>query len=380
MKKKLAALLCALSLLLTILTVPAWAGESFFLSINDTLPPGSTQTTPIQSGGWIYVPMGVFNSRVTGVNLGVYCGLTDGNQNLVFYDLSGKNMTFNLADGTATAEGGATPVPSTVVVRNGTYYAPAYAICQYFGLSYSFYNTEYGPLLRIKDGNAVLSDSLFISSASSLMRSRSGAASSTAPPSVPAPPPSAPEPEKPDPDVVIPPREEEAPAFSLFLGIRADDGETLGETLDALASARATALVFFPAEGLTERAAQVREAAARGHKIGLIPQGESAQQRLESVRQGSRSLARILRQETWFVLGEDQGLSDAGYLCWSPGLTLSATNAAALYNAVVDRAGGRGSVGRVLAESQIPGAVLSATLQQLSSDGDTFLVSRETRF
>ena len=84
MKKRLTALSCTLALLLTMMVVPAWAGESFFLSINDTLPPASTQTTPIQYGGWIYVPMGAFNSRVTGVNLGVYCGLTDGDQSLVF--------------------------------------------------------------------------------------------------------------------------------------------------------------------------------------------------------------------------------------------------------------------------------------------------------
>ncbi|MCI8415040.1 MAG: hypothetical protein HFF00_05355 [Ruminiclostridium sp.] len=381
MKKRLTALSCTLALLLTMMVVPAWAGESFFLSINDTLPPASTQTTPIQYGGWIYVPMGAFNSRVTGVNLGVYCGLTDGDQSLVFYDLSGRNMTFNLADGTATAEGSAAPVPSTIVARNGTYYAPAYAVCQYFGLSYSFYNTDYGPLLRIKDGNAVLSDSLFISSATSLMRGRSGGSGGNGGttytnPTVPV----TPEPPAPDPDVVIPPREEEPPSFSMYLGVQAGAGGDISGALNALAGAKAAAVVFFPTENLTENTAQIRQAAARGHKVGLIPQGENAKQRLESVKQGSRLLAQILRQETWFVLGNDQTLTEAGYLCWSPGLTLTASNAASLYNSVVDHANGRSSAGRVLLKGGTSSAVLSAALNQLASDGDTFLVPRETRY
>lgn len=380
MKKRLAGLACTLALLLTMMVVPAWAGETFFLSINDTLPPASNQTTPIQYGGWIYVPMGAFNSRVTGVNLGVYCGLTDGDQSLVFYDLSGRNMTFNLSDGTATAEGSAAPVPSTVVARNGTYYAPAYAVCQYFGLSYSFYNTDYGPLLRIKDGNAVLSDSLFISSAASLMRGRSGGGSGGNGGTIHTNPNTAvmPEPPAQDPDVIIPPREEEPPSFSMYLGVQA--GGDISGALSALSSAKASAVVFFPAETLTQNTAQLRHAAALGHKIGLIPKGENAQQRLESVQQGSRLLAKILRQETWFVLGNDQTLTEAGYLCWTPGLTLTASNAASLYNSVVDHASGRSSAGRVLLKGDTSGAVLSATLNQLASDGDTFLVPRETRY
>ena len=90
MKKRLLTLVCALALVLSLMIVPAAATETFFLGINDTLPVGSTQITPIQYNGWVYVPMGVFNSRVTGVNLGVYCGLTDNDQSLVFYNQIGR--------------------------------------------------------------------------------------------------------------------------------------------------------------------------------------------------------------------------------------------------------------------------------------------------
>ena len=129
MKKKLIALLCTLALVLPLLPGPATASGLFFLGLNDTLVPNSAQTTPIQSGGWVYVPVTAFNSRVTGVNFGVYYGITENNESLIFYNLSGKNLTFNLVDGTATAEGADPPVPSKVLRRNGSYYVPAYAIC-----------------------------------------------------------------------------------------------------------------------------------------------------------------------------------------------------------------------------------------------------------
>ena len=384
MKKRLLTLACTLALVLSLMIVPASASETFFLGINDTLPVGSTQITPIQYNGWVYVPMGVFNSRVTGVNLGVYCGLTDNDQSLVFYNLSGRTLTFDLVNGTATSDAGTSPVPSTTVRRNGTYYAPAYAICQYFGLSYNFHSTEYGPLLRIKDGNAVLSESLFLSSTASLMRNRSSAANNNTSNSTnPSNPGTTVQPQQPvvPEEPVIPEREEPVPSFSLYLGVRAPSGADLTGTLNALAKVNATAVVFFPANTLAENTAQLRQAVARGHKVGLIPQGETAQDQLNSVAEGSRLLARILRQETWFVLSSDQAFTQAGYLCWSPGLVLSGnTKAATLYDNVVDYGSGRNSAGRVLLEGGGTSVNISAVLNRLSEDGDAFRAPRETRY
>ena len=171
--KTIVSFLCAAALALTLLVMPSSAsGGLFFLSLNDTLPAQSVQMTPVQYSGWVYVPVNVFNSQSTGVNFGLYYGLTENNTKLVLYNLSGKTMTFDLQNGTATAVGGEAPVPGKVLRQNGVYYVPAYAVCRYFGLSYSFYSTDYGPLLRLKDGNAMLSDSLFLSSAASIMRSR----------------------------------------------------------------------------------------------------------------------------------------------------------------------------------------------------------------
>lgn len=375
MKKKILALVCAVALTLSLLVVPTSASSSlFFLSLNDTLTPQSAQTTPIQHSGWVYVPVTAFNNRVTGINFGVYYGFTDNNESLIFYNLSGKTMTFNLVDGTAAATGGDPPVPGKVVRQNGTYYVPAYAICRYFGLSYSFCTTDYGPLLRIKDGSAVLSDSLFISSASSMMRGRYNSyynQSGSPPPSTPST----------TPNVEVPQvTEENAPKFSLYVGLRASQGTDVTAALNALANVNATAVVFFPADTLAASADQIRQAAGRGHKVGLIPMGDTAEERLRSVQKGEDLLSRILRQETWFVLSSDQELANAGYLCWSPGLTAKVSGSATqVYESIVDYGEGQKN-GRVLLDSRISGPILAGVLRQLAQDGDTFLVPRETKY
>ena len=406
------SLVCALALTLALLVVPSSAsGNLFFLSVNDTLPAQSAQTTPIQHGGWVYVPVNVFSSRVTGINLGVYYGITENADSVVLYNLSGRTMTFDLVNGTASTSAGEVPNPSRVVQQNGIYYVPAYAVCRYFGLTYSYYSTDYGPLLRIKDGNAVLSDALFLNSAESIMRSwsssyaqdttpnggsngngsttlpggdsagtgsgsgsggssggGSGSGSGSESGDAPIPP-------------EIPEGADPAPTFPLTLGIRASAGVDITATLNALVRGGSTAVVFFPADQVTQCADQIRQAAGRGNKVGLIPTGDTGEEKVASADAGSQALAAILRQETWFVLGWDEALAEAGYLCWSPGLTLGQVNSAtAAYQTLVEAGDGRDTTLRVLVDSQQKGGALAGVLSQLVEDGDTILSPRETRY
>ena len=376
--KKILALLCAVAVGLTLLVLPSSAtGSLFFLSLNDTLPAQSVQTAPIQSSGWVYVPTGVFNSRTTGINFGVYYGLTDNNESLVLYNLSGKTMTFHLDTDTATTSTGETPVPGRVLRQNGQYYVPAYAVCRFFGLTYSFYSTDYGPLLRIKDSNAVLNDNLFLSSAASILRSRTNSqvfnnnnntnsngnsASTPAPPSTPTTPtvPTAPtQPTTPSDPVTpdVPDTAEPAPTFSLYLAVRAQ------------------------ADQVTQCADQVRQAAGRGCHVGLIPGGDNGQAKLASVQTGSKALAAILRQETWFVLGEDETLANAGYLCWSPSLSFqTVSNATTVYNSLIQSGESASAPLRLLFRTQTDASALAGVLNQLKADGDTFLAVRETKY
>lgn len=378
MKKRAAAILGLLAMLVGLFAVPARASGLFFLSLNDTLPPQSAQTTPIQYNGWVYVPVSVFNNQVTGINFGIYYGFTDNNESLVFYDLSGKVLTFDLVNGTASATNGDPPVPDRVTWQNGICYVPAYAICRYFGLTYSFYSTDYGPLLRIKNSNAEMSDTRFLNYASSMMRGRYNSYYGIS--TQPTTPPKEETPEITIPTVPQVPEDEPRPVFSLSLGLLASPEQSITETLTALANVRASAVVFFPADTLVEARDQIRQAAGRGHQVGLIPVGETEQARLESVRQGSALLAQMIHRETWFVLSSDVLLSESGYLCWQPSLTPNrSSGATGIYEAIVSHCQEKNGQ-HVLLDCRTSSAILAGVLNQLSQDGDTFLRARETLF
>ena len=144
-------------------------------------------------------------------------------------------------------------------------------------------------------------------------------------------------------------------------------------TLNALDRGGGTAVVFFPADQVAQCADQIRQAAGRGHKVGLIPTGDTAEDQVASVDQGSQVLAAILRQETWFVLGSDEALTQAGYLCWTPSLTFQQVrDATTTYETLVE-AGGRppppsGAGGQPAGQRRLAGV-----LSQLVEDGDTVL-------
>lgn len=116
--------------------------------------------------------------------------------------------------------------------------------------------------------------------------------------------------------------------------------------------------------------------------MGLIPTGNTPAQRLESVEAGSRQLAGILRQETWFVLSKESTLAEAGYLCWDPQPDLLLRHRArpGPMRPWCGRENSRGRPLRVLVHSQSAGGALAGVLGQLAQDGDTFLPARETSY
>lgn len=386
MKKRLAAVFCTLALVLGLSINPVSADTKiFFLALNDTLPAAEAQITPIQSGGWIYVPVTVFNSRVSGVNFGISYGFTENNQSLIMYNTSGKTLTFDINTSTATGANGESIMPGRVLPSRGVIYIPAYSVCDYFGLSYSYLTTEYGPVLRIKDGNARLSDSAFLSSADSLMRARYNAANPAPVPTPTAPSSSsvssAQKPEsKPASGSQSQPVQEEEPqapkTFSLYVGLRVNGDVT--QALNAMDSVQCKAIVFFPADSLQENAPQLRQAAGRGHLIGLIPAGDTPEKRIASALAGSETVARLLHQETWFVLSSDKELADAGYLTWIPTFSLPASGTTdSLYEAVYKSGSEHSGTTRLLAGTDQP---LASLLSRLVKDGDTVLQPRETHY
>jgi hypothetical protein len=140
-------------------------------------------------------------------------------------------------------------------------------------------------------------------------------------------------------------------------------------------------VIFFPADSILSRADELRQAAGRGHKIGLIPAGDTAQEQLASVEEGSRQIKKLLRQETWFVLSQEKTLTDAGFLGWSPDLSPSASlDADEIYEDITDYGASHTTGGRVLLQSAASSSALSTALARLAQDGDTFLRPKETDY
>ena len=78
MKKRLAALLCAVVLLCAAALPRAEAAAStvYLLATNDKMCDLPGGLLPVAVSGTIYVPYLVFDKATTGVDLGVYYGLT----------------------------------------------------------------------------------------------------------------------------------------------------------------------------------------------------------------------------------------------------------------------------------------------------------------
>jgi hypothetical protein len=112
-----------------------------------------------------YVPYWVFN------NFRIYYSFFSGNSPAPLYT-SERQLYFNLADG-STYDGNNIPYSISAIYRGGVVYVPVGFVCAFFGIRNSYITGNgYGDIVRLKDSGAVLSDSQFLSAATSLMQSR----------------------------------------------------------------------------------------------------------------------------------------------------------------------------------------------------------------
>ena len=174
MRKKLPALFCALALLPGVFSFSALGATTtiYLLAANDKMCDLPGNALPIAVNGTIYVPYTVFDKDATGTDLGVYYGIRqDRGTILNLYSLSG-NLTFNVNQSICTDRDG-NVMNFRAVIRNNIPYVPAAAVCSFFGLQYSFLTTpDRGTLIRICSSSASLSDSVFLSAATTAMLSR----------------------------------------------------------------------------------------------------------------------------------------------------------------------------------------------------------------
>ncbi|WP_251445229.1 hypothetical protein [Vermiculatibacterium agrestimuris] len=320
MKRRFGTLLCAAALLLA-LAIPANSVSSepvYLLAVNDRMCDLPNGTLPISNGGVIYVPYTVFDKDSSGVDLGVYYGISqDRGAVLTLYALSGR-LTFTINNNTCV-DGQGNSLNWPAILRNGIPYVPAAAVCGFFGLNYSFLPTaDRGTLIRITNSAATASDSSFLSSVTlhmttrynNIIQSRESLpvpASSVSPTPTTAP-------------TTAPGGQDSKEDVRVYLAINASDADS---DLTALFPSGVHALFLFTPDSLSAQSAQVRRALALGHSVGLIVDGD-LDAALAQLERGNELLTHIARVRTRIVSAPaalTDSLTASGWACWQSNVT-----------------------------------------------------------
>lgn len=320
---RITALLCALALVCA-LVLPAWGAPStpvYLLVANDKfcdLPGGAL---PVAINGIIYIPYSTFDRNLTGVDLGVYYGITPEHGTvLTLYSRNRTTLTFHLNMSTCEDDQG-NVMNFSATSRNGIPYVPAAAVCNFFGLQYSFLPTaDRGTVIRISDlSTPHMDDSTFLTSARSAMTTRyNQVLQSLSPqPSAPA------STSTPVPAVSRPPAGSNED-IRIYLSL--DASQWMGE-LASLFPAGIHALLLFTPDSLADQSALIRKAIAAGHSVGILLDGSmDVQTALEELERANDLLGHIARIRTRIVAlsapssSLETALAEADWILWRPNL------------------------------------------------------------
>ena len=170
MKKKLgrmAVFLLSLLFLISLTSVPGQAALEgvYFTSANDQLLPLSSETMPIYSNGVLYITCRFFEGGELGLS---YSRNTTLGLATLYMHGSDQDLRFDMA-GQVTYDKQGNFYSGYAIERGGIVFFPLRVVCQYFGLTWSYTETDTVPLIRVKNANVILTDSEFIYAASTLM-------------------------------------------------------------------------------------------------------------------------------------------------------------------------------------------------------------------
>lgn len=325
---------CLLAAVLLVLCIPLAGASSeptvYQLALNDNFVDEDAlvaSNMPVSVGGTIYVPYSTFDRYSTGVDLGVsYTENWDnGVHTLTLFTLNGL-LCFDLTNGTCIDQN-EEPQNLRAIIRNNKVYVPAYSVCQFFGLQYSYIPTRTaGVLIRIKSHSALLSDVKFQQSSASFMQNRYNKYILSLTPSA-TPAPTAVRPSQvPVPSPTVSQAEESESGNesgkTVRLAVFATTGQATQSVLETLSSRSVQALVLFRPEELEERADLVLHALGTGHSVGLLVDGSDPQGALEALEVGNTILERLAWTRTHMVCVENgsaettAALRQAGWRLW----------------------------------------------------------------
>lgn len=290
----------------------------YFTAINDNILPLSKASMPAWINGQLYVPYTVFSPTHTGINLGVNSAQNRSSGTVTVYS-QGVTLLFDMNAGTCVDQK-QTDYPYRAVTRNNIAYLPVAGVCNFFGLTYSYTNTDYGYLLRLKNALVVLSDVRFIDAASTVMNSmlrdylQSEVTTPTSPSTPSTPAPSTPSPTTPSAPEEEPLQETDTPlAFGLVM---ADQGDPLHTVFDQQGI---KAVFFFTGPQLKTQGDLLRTLLGSGHRIGLQVTATTLEGALEELSASRLLLAQQTWSDTLLIQGAGdlaQSLETQGYCNW----------------------------------------------------------------
>lgn len=299
MKKRLVSLvLCTLLFVSLILdTLPSRAATIYFTAANDTLLELSDSTMPFWSESLLYVPANVFSSS----GLDVSVSYNSAKKTLILRQAQYR-LICNLSSG-MTVDSNGTAHDFVAVERYGTVFLPINDTCRLLGLSCVTRTVEGGNLVRIRNGNASLSDDAFLVAAAPMIASRYAEYTIAH-----------------NKDDNIPENSKPQESRYLYLSLTVRSAAMMEAWMDTLSDTPHRVTFFLTEDFLRDsadnRSDLIRRALAQGHTLGLISDTSNRFTALDELENGNRILEEIACVKTRLVQVRSQakkGISDAGY-------------------------------------------------------------------
>lgn len=325
MKKRGAALLFCLLLVLQLAVPVRAAGSVYFVAAEASVLPLTDATMPFWSGGYLYVPASVF----TGFDISI---INNTAKKMTVLEKDRRALLFDWEKGTAQDGGGQVLTPG-LIQSGGSVFVPASIVSDFFGLQYSVTEVAHGYLVWLRSPNFGMTAADFVNAATYNMEERYTAyTKGSQTPSTPQTPSG----------TTVPPS-----GARIRLCIEAD--QRAGSLLDALERVNGWATFYCTPEFMENNGDLLRRLAVSGSAVGLLLDPEDPAESLDQqLKRGNDALYRATLTRTRLVYadgGEEtlQALEQLGYSCLTPDMDRtdykleSAANAAALLKRVSAR-------------------------------------------
>ena len=246
MKKRGAALLFCLLLVLQLALPVRAAGSVYFVAAEASVLPLTDATMPFWSGGYLYVPASVF----TGFDISI---INNTAKKMTVLEKDRRALLFDWEKGTAQDGGGQVLTPG-LIQSGGSAFVPASIVSDFFGLQYSVTEVAHGYLVWLRSPNFGMTAADFANAATYNMEERYTAyTKGSQTPSTPQTPSG----------TTVPPS-----GARIRLCIEAD--QRAGSLLDALERANGWATFYCTPEFMENNGDLLRRLAVSGSAVGLL--------------------------------------------------------------------------------------------------------------